>query len=152
MLQASGERGGRLPHALSSGLPKDFLRPCLLLLLREGDAHGYELLEPVAAFGFDHSDPGALYRALRRLEGDGLVRSTWEASESGPKRRVYGLTDAGIEELDRLATDLAEGERRIDAFLDRYLRARRLPAGTGAARGHRAARRPPRSPCATASR
>jgi poly-beta-hydroxybutyrate-responsive repressor len=135
-----------LPHALSSGLPKDFLRPCLLLLLREGDAHGYELLEPVSAFGFDHSDPGALYRALRRLESDGLVRSVWEASESGPKRRVYGLTDVGVEELDRLATDLAEGERRIDAFLDRYLRARRLPDGhrrrravTGRLAAHRVA-------------
>ena len=63
-----------MPHALSSGLPKDFLRPCLLLLLREGDAHGYQLADSLEAFGFDHSDPGALYRALRRLESDGLVR------------------------------------------------------------------------------
>ncbi len=68
-----------MPHALSSGLPKDFLRPCLLLLLREREAHGYELLESVAAFGFDHSDPGALYKTLRRLEHDGLVQSDWES-------------------------------------------------------------------------
>ena len=73
-----------MPHALSSGLPKDFLRPCLLLLLREGSAHGYELLESVCAFGFDHSDPGALYRTLRRLEEDGLVQSGWRDSDSGP--------------------------------------------------------------------
>ena len=136
-----------MPQALSSGLPKDFLRPCLLLLLREGDAHGYELREPVSAFGFDHSDPGALYRALRRLEAEGLVRSTWEPSESGPPRRVYGLTEAGVEELDRRATDLAEGERRIDAFLDRYLgppasrRAPPPPCGTGRLAAHRAALR-----------
>jgi PadR family transcriptional regulator, regulatory protein PadR len=122
-----------MPHALSSGLPKDFLRPCLLLLLREGEAHGYELLEPVESFGFDRSDPGALYRALRRLEREGLVESVWERSDSGPPRRVYAITDAGIEELDRRATDLAEGERRIDAFLDRYLRARRL-IGSGSRR------------------
>jgi DNA-binding PadR family transcriptional regulator len=70
---------------------------------------------------------GALYRALRKLEDEGLVRSDWERSESGPQRRVYSLTPEGIEELDVRATDLADGERRIDAFLDRYLKARRLP-------------------------
>lgn len=116
-----------MPHALSSGLPKDFVRPCLLLLLREGDAHGYELAERLCIFGFDHSDPGALYRALRKLEDQGLVESDWERSAAGPNKRVYRLTELGTEELDRRATDLAEGERRIDAFLDRYLKARRLP-------------------------
>ncbi len=116
-----------MPHPLSSGLPKDFLRPCLLLLLREGEAHGYELADNLGTFGFDHSDPGRLYRALRKLENEGLVRSSWAPSDSGPPKRVYGLTEHGVEELDHRATDLAEGERRIDAFLDRYLKARRLP-------------------------
>ncbi len=144
-----------MPHALNGGLPKDFLRPCLLLLLREREAHGYELLELLDVFGFDHSDPGALYRALRRLESEGLVRSSWRSSEFGPPKRVYGLTDAGLEELDRRAADLAEGERRIDAFLDRYLRARRLPPSSARRRAvvgrytaHRAATRarPPLRP------
>ncbi len=116
-----------MPHALSMGLPKDFLRPCLLLLLREGEAHGYDLADRLGTFGFDHSDPGALYRALRRLEADGLVISAWARSASGPRKRVYSLSEAGVEELDHRAADLAEGERRIDAFLDRYLKARRLP-------------------------
>jgi PadR family transcriptional regulator, regulatory protein PadR len=135
-----------MPHALSSGLPKDFLRPCLLLLLRENGTHGYDLLEQVAAFGFDHSDPGAMYKALRRLEAEGLVRSDWEQSDSGPRKRVYTLTSDGIEELDHRATDLAEGERRIDAFLERYLQARRLAPGSrrgralvGRREAHRAA-------------
>ncbi len=136
-----------MPHAVSSGLPKDFLRPCLLLLLREdGEAHGYELLESVCAFGFDRSDPGALYRSLRRLEKEGLVQSGWRDSATGPRKRVYSLTEGGIAELDRRASDLADGERRIDSFLSRYLRARRLPSGsptrravTGRMAAHRAA-------------
>ena len=131
-----------MPHALSSGLPKDFLRPCVLLLLREGDAHGYQLADSLEAFGFDHSDPGALYRALRRFESSGLVRSDWQRSNSGPPKRVYSLTDLGVAALDRSATDLAEGERRIDSFLDRYLKARSLPAshrGRRAINGRRAA-------------
>jgi PadR family transcriptional regulator, regulatory protein PadR len=132
----------------SCALPKDFLRSALLLLLREGEAHGYDLLQPVEAFGFDQSDPGGLYRTLRRLEAEGLVESAWQRSESGPPKRVYRITDAGEAELDRLAADLAEGERRIDAFLDRYLRARRLPASSARRRAvvgrftaHRAATR-----------
>lgn len=137
-----------MPHALSSGLPKDFLRPCLLLLLREGDAHGYQLREQLGTFGFDQSDPGSLYRALRRLETDRLVTSSWEPSGTGPPKRVYGLSETGVAELDRRATALAEGERRIDAFLDRYLRARRLAVTSPKRRGltgrmaaHRAAAR-----------
>ena len=55
-------------------LPRNFLRPCLLLLLREQPAHGYELLERLRTFGFAR-DPGGLYRALRGLEQDGFVRS-----------------------------------------------------------------------------
>lgn len=124
-----------MPHALSSGLPKQFLRPCLLLLLREGDAHGYQLLDQLETFGFDHSDPGSLSRGLRKLETDGFVASSWEPSGTGPPKRVYGLSEEGIAELDRRATDLAEAERRIDAFLDRYLRARRLPRTSPKHRG-----------------
>jgi PadR family transcriptional regulator, regulatory protein PadR len=145
-----------MPHELIPGLPKDYLRSCLLLLLLEAEeAHGYELLETVCKFGFDTSDPGALYRALRRLEEEGLVSSDWKASAAGPRKRVYGLTRAGIDELDRRATNLAEAERRIDGFLDRYLRIRRLPASSprrravvGRYTAHRAAlrSRPPVQP------
>nr|MBA3788699.1 helix-turn-helix transcriptional regulator [Actinomycetota bacterium] len=70
-------------------LPKSFLRPCLLLLLREQPAHGYELLERLRPLGFAGDDPGGLYRTLRALERDGLVHSAWEPSQSGPNRRIY---------------------------------------------------------------
>jgi PadR family transcriptional regulator PadR len=99
----------------------DFRRSCLLLVLREGPTHGYELVETLNAFGFGGSDPGALYRALRKLEGEGMVESGWERSDTGPQKRVYTLTDAGVAELDHQATELAEAERRIDEFLARYL-------------------------------
>ena len=58
------------------------------------------------------------------------MASRWEESQLGPRKRVYGLTEAGLEALDVRATELAEGERRIDAFLARYLRARQLPGGS----------------------
>ena len=108
----------RTDHA--PALPKNFLRPCLLLLLREQPAHGYELLERLRPFGFDRDDPGALYRALRALERDGLVRSAWEPSSAGPERRIYELTRAGMEELHRRAKSLAATRDVVDVFLTRY--------------------------------
>lgn len=101
-------------------LPKDFLRASLLLLLREDPAHGYDLIERVGAFGFDPPDPGGLYRALRRLEQDGLVRSAWEPSGAGPQRRIYEITRAGMEELHCRARALAGGAEIVEAMLARY--------------------------------
>lgn len=101
-------------------LPKNFLRPCLLLLLREAPAHGYELLDRLRAFGFEGSDPGGLYRALRKLESEGLVASAWQRSGAGPDRRIYELTRAGRKELHRRAKALAETRQMLASFLGRY--------------------------------
>lgn len=105
---------------VAGALPKNFLRPCLLLLLRERPAHGYELLEQLRAFGFTRDDPGRLYRALRALEDEGLVHSAWEKSQSGPDRRIYQLTRAGGEALHGHAKVLVAVAETLEAFLARY--------------------------------
>jgi PadR family transcriptional regulator, regulatory protein PadR len=104
----------------SPTLPRNFLRPCILLLLREDPAHGYDLLERLRAFGFVESDPGGLYRALRKLEDEGLVQSAWEQSSSGPDRRMYQLTRAGMEALHEHASALAATAETLESFLSRY--------------------------------
>jgi PadR family transcriptional regulator, regulatory protein PadR len=100
-------------------LPKNFLRPCLLLLLHESPAHGYELRERLRPLGFSRDDPGRLYRALRALEGANLVRSAWHASSGGPDRRTYELTRAGEERLREAAEELQAMHVLIDTFLQR---------------------------------
>jgi PadR family transcriptional regulator, regulatory protein PadR len=102
------------------GLPRNFLRPCILLLLREEPAHGYDLLERVRPLGFTRDDPGRLYRALRALEEEKLVRSAWEPSGTGPDRRIYELTKAGVEELHLASKSLAETREQLGFFLSRY--------------------------------
>ena len=101
-------------------LPRNFLRPCILLLLREEPAHGYDLLERLRPLGFLRDDPGRLYRALRTLEQEGLVRSAWERSTGGPDRRIYEVTRAGVEELHVAAKMLVDCRDVLDAFLSRY--------------------------------
>ena len=101
-------------------LPRNFLRPCVLLLLREHPSYGYDLLERLPALGFERGDPGRLYRTLRGLEADGLVVSAWAASPEGPDRRVYRLTRSGMEELHRVSTRLVQTKETVDVFLSRY--------------------------------
>lgn len=109
-----------MPTDAGGSLPKNFIRPCVMLLLREQPAHGYELLERLQPLGFTRDDPGRLYRALRALEADGLVRSGWERSVSGPDRRIYELTRTGMECLHAEARSLAATARTLGSFLARY--------------------------------
>ena len=101
-------------------LPRNFLRPCVLLLLKESPAHGYDLLERAQAFGFTRADPGGLYRTLRTLEDEGLVRSAWEPSEHGPNRRIYEITREGAERLHLAAAELRAGAQLLEGFVSRY--------------------------------
>ena len=98
-------------------LPKNFLRPCLLLLLHESPAHGYELRERLRPLGFNRDDPGRLYRALRSLEEAELVRSAWQSSAGGPDRRTYELTPAGEERLLEAVAELQAMHEVLDRFL-----------------------------------
>lgn len=101
------------------GQPKNFARPCLLLLLAEAPAHGYELIERLRPFGFDLSDPASVYKTLRLLENDGHVTSEWELSTRGPARRVYSITSDGLEMLQAWAHTLAKNREIISLFLGR---------------------------------
>jgi PadR family transcriptional regulator PadR len=70
--------------------------------------------------GFSRDDPGRLYRALRALENDGLVRSIWEKSSSGPDRRMYELTREGTECLHESVASLQVTYEIVGVFLSRY--------------------------------
>jgi len=43
---------------------------------------------------------GTIYPVLRSLERQGLLRSKIKASESGPARKYYSITAAGMEKLE----------------------------------------------------
>lgn len=103
------------------GLPRNYLRPCLLLLVAEGTSHGYDLLDGVRALGLGRVDPGGLYRCLRAMDEDGLVRSDWQPSSRGPARRIYTLTKEGWDWLHAMAGTLAEAQRALNAFHRRYV-------------------------------
>jgi PadR family transcriptional regulator PadR len=79
---------------------KGHLDGLLLAVLEAGPTHGYAVIEAlrVGSGGTFDLPTGTVYPALHRLEGLGLVASTWSEG-SGRKRRVYALTAAGRKAL-----------------------------------------------------
>ena len=103
----------------SGGLPKNFLQPCLLLLVLEQPGYGYDLVARLKPLGI-HDDAASVYRALRSLEHDGAVTSSWRTSETGPARRVYRLTEAGGTILREWVSALEDTSMSLARWLDRY--------------------------------
>ncbi|TCK22314.1 PadR family transcriptional regulator [Pseudonocardia endophytica] len=102
--------------------PRNFLQPCLLLLLREQDDHGYGLVARLRPLHDGEGDAGGVYRALRGMERHGLVLSEWQASDVGPARRTYRITPEGRAALDAQAVELANVHMTLHVFMDRYER------------------------------
>jgi poly-beta-hydroxybutyrate-responsive repressor len=102
--------------------PRNFVQPCLLLLLREQPDHGYELAARLRPMHDGEGDAGGVYRALRGMEKQGLVRSEWHTSDVGPAKRTYFVTPEGVSFLDDLADSLCHTHETLHVFLDRYAR------------------------------
>jgi len=108
----------------SDGMPRNYLRACLLLILAEGPAHGYEMVDRLGDLGVGAVDKGGMYRTLRTMEEDGLVGSGWERSDTGPLRRRYRLTHEGRAWLEAGAEAMRAGQLFAAAYLRRYELAR----------------------------
>ena len=106
-----------------------FVEPAVLLLLAGGPCHGYDLKEQLATLrGGTDADLANLYRLLRQLELEGIVRSCWDTAGNGPARRMYSLTTAGRRLLDQWAGELRRLEGTTRAFLADYDAVSPIPA------------------------
>ncbi|MBB6443908.1 poly-beta-hydroxybutyrate-responsive repressor [Bacillus benzoevorans] len=100
--------------------PKNLLIPVLLLLLKNWNAHGYELMQKLTQFGFHSIDQGNFYRILRQLEKDELVSSVWDTTSTGPAKRIYSITSAGEQYLDIWAGSLEQYQKILQQFFNMY--------------------------------
>lgn len=90
---------------------------CLLAVMNEGPAYGYEMTKRLGDRGLATVGEGSIYPLLGRLERDGLVETYRAASKGGPPRKYYSPSSAG-----RIALGLGVSEWRtardaIDAVL-----------------------------------
>ena len=103
------------------GRVRGFIQPWLLLLILQKPTYGYELMERLSQDKeMPGVDPGLLYRTLRKLEKEGLVRSLWDTEGKGAARRLYEVTLEGIEYLHAWTINVRFTRNRLDRFLAEY--------------------------------
>jgi len=93
-----GQGGGRYRRAV--------LEVAILSTLAGADLHGYDLVEHITDLAGDLVciDSGTMYRMLRGMEQEGLATSSWQTADAGPSRRVYTITQNGLQHL-KIMTD-----------------------------------------------
>lgn len=80
---------------------KGLLSFWMLLLLQQRPMYAFEMKTAIVAFSQNtlSADEKSIYRALKRFEETGLIRSETRPSDIGPPRRYFSLTAAGQELL-----------------------------------------------------
>ena len=90
------------PTPNSLALVRGTLDVLVLKALSWAPMHGFEIttwLEEHSLKRLEVED-SALYHALNRLEGKGLIEAEWGVTENNRRARYYSLTVAGRSELD----------------------------------------------------
>jgi PadR family transcriptional regulator, regulatory protein PadR len=100
-----------------TALLRGVLDVCLLAVMADSPAYGYEMTKRLRERGLATVGEGSIYPLLGRLERDGLVETYRAASNGGPPRKYYRPSSAG-----RLALALGVSEWRaardaVDAVL-----------------------------------
>jgi PadR family transcriptional regulator PadR len=107
-----GEVGGR-----RSQLLRGVLDICLLAVMGEGPAYGYEMTKRLRARGLSIVGEGSIYPLLGRLERDGLVETRRAASNGGPPRKYYSLSPDGQRALEAGVTEWQTARDAVDGAL-----------------------------------
>src|SRR5580704_7577065 len=101
-----------------SQLLRGVLDLCLLAVMGDGPAYGYEMTKRLRARGLSIVGEGSIYPLLGRLERDGLVETHRAASNGGPPRKYYRASSSGQRALAAGALQWREVRDAVDAVLD----------------------------------
>lgn len=97
-------------------LRKGVVEYCVLGVLAREPMYGWQLSELLIGHGMIASI-GSLYPLLSRLRAQGLVSTYEEASESGPVRKYYRLTDAGTGQLENFREQWGNFAETVQALV-----------------------------------
>ena len=90
---------------------------CLLAVMQEGPAYGYEMTKRLRARGLTIVGEGSIYPLLGRLERDGLVKTHRAASNGGPPRKYYEASREGERTLAAGVSEWRSARDAVDAVL-----------------------------------
>jgi PadR family transcriptional regulator, regulatory protein PadR len=99
-------------------LRRGAIEHCVLALLDREERYGFDLVRELGEANALVTSEGTIYPLLSRLRRDRLVVTTWRASDAGPPRPYYRLTDAGRSALAGLRTEWARFRDAVDAVLE----------------------------------
>jgi PadR family transcriptional regulator PadR len=101
----------------SSQLLRGVLDLCLLAVIAEEPAYGYEMTKRLRARGLSSVGEGSIYPLLGRLEREGLVETYRAASNGGPPRKYYRLSRWGQRQLAAGVSEWRTARSAVDAVL-----------------------------------
>ena len=86
------------------------LRHAVLAALLGGEYSGYQLAKifDLDVSNFWHAVPQQLYSELSKLEAEGLISGRRIIQHDRPNKRVYTVTQSGLDELERFAATPAK--------------------------------------------
>ena len=90
---------------------------CLLAVMDEGPAYGYEMTRRLRGRGLATVGEGSIYPLLGRLERDGLVETYRSESNGGPPRKYYRLSAEGRRLLAAGVSEWRGARDAVDAVL-----------------------------------
>jgi PadR family transcriptional regulator PadR len=92
----------------------------ILRTLKGGPLHGYAIGRAIrdASDGVLSVEEGALYPALHRLEGRGLLEAEWGRTDTGRRAKFYAVTEAGADHLATESARWAEYSGAVTAILE----------------------------------
>ena len=114
MFYKIAEGGGAM---ISSQMLKGVLEGCVLAIIGQQETYGYEISQALERYGFGKITEGTIYPLLLRLEKNGCLAAVYRASDVGPKRKYYHLTEAGREELAQFVESFGEMAAAVQALL-----------------------------------
>jgi len=100
-----------------SQMRKGVLEFCILSIIRQGEVYPSDIVEKMRSANL-HTLEGTLYPLLTRLKNAGLLTYRWVESNSGPPRKYFVMTEAGLEfygELERTWNELADAVKALTA-------------------------------------
>ncbi len=98
-----------------SQMRKGVLEFCILSVIRHGEVYPSDIVDKLKGANLNILE-GTLYPLLTRLKNAGLLTYRWVESNSGPPRKYFSMTDAGLQfygELEHTWNELADAVKTL---------------------------------------
>lgn len=100
-----------------SQVKKGTLSFIVLLVLKENELYGYELIEKIKLQTNIEIAEGTLYPLMNRLKTENLLESKWVEQKTGIPRKYYFLTETGKKTLMEMKNQWNELQQTLTKLI-----------------------------------